>query len=306
MPRVLLNATANAAVLRHLFGEEEVRVAELMPLDPPPHTRHLAVRFKRYAKTWLTRNADERRRTLAEVRYLLHKVDPDGSLVAAGQVGLVTFAAIEQEFAEALGIRYVPATAPPAAQQAGRTMHFWAARGSNRLADCAVLLVVGTPALPDAQVYREARALYHDDALPIAEGTVVQGRTRCYVDPRVQALATFRTNEELTQCAHRNRPLRFDGRTVVTLCQGTVENLPITEEYTDLPALTDDGTDRKASTRAKAFAKLDAAAAALRAEGVPVTLRALRERAQVSQRTTLDWRARQATALRADTEAPPG
>jgi hypothetical protein len=218
----------------------------------------------------------------------------------------VTFAAIEQELAEALGIRSVPANAPLEEQAAGRTMHFWAARGSNRLADCAVLLVVGTPALPDAQVYREARALYHDDALPIAEGTEVQGGMRRYVDPRVQALATFRTNEELTQCAHRNRPLRYDGRTVVTFCQGTVENLPITEEYTDLPALTDAGTDRKATRRAEAFVKLDAAAAALRAEGVPATLRVLRERAQVSQRATLDWRAQQAANDGAEAATPPG
>lgn len=94
----------------------------------------------------------------------------------------------------------------------------------------------------------------------------------------------------LTQCAHRNRPLRYDGRTVVTFCQGDVEYLPITEEVTDLPTLTADGTDRKVANQEEVFARLDAAEAELRAQGEPQpTRRAVRARARAGQNLTSAW-----------------
>jgi len=43
---------------------------------------------------------------------------------------------------------------------------------------------------------------------------------------------------ELTQCSHCNRPLRYDGRVVVTLC---AEDLPVTTEISSLPQLTPEG-----------------------------------------------------------------
>src|SRR5215472_6034574 len=43
------------------------------------------------------------------------------------------------------------------------------------------------------------------------------------------------------ECAHRNRPLRYDGRVVVTLCADEILYLPVTTEITSLPQLTPEG-----------------------------------------------------------------
>ena len=70
---------------------------------------------------------------------------------------------------------------------------------------------------------------------------------------------------ELTQCAHRNRPLRYDGRMVVTLCADDVLYLPVTTEISSLPQLTPEGLPLALARRAaedrrmaNAVAKLEA------------------------------------------------
>jgi hypothetical protein len=78
--------------------------------------------------------------------------------------------------------------------------------------------------------------LYADDPLPIETTEGLDGK---YEDARLSELVEYLTNAELTQCAHRNRPLRHDGRIVVTLSSGTVDFLPITTEITGLPILKD-------------------------------------------------------------------
>ena len=112
---------------------------------------------------------------------------------------------------------------------ARRTGHFSRVRESLALEDCDVLLVVGTPTLRPEDVVRLARAYYHADPQMIDEASVrgEDGRWR-YRDPRLQRVADALTRAELTQCAHRNRPLRYDGRVVVTLCADDVLYLPVT------------------------------------------------------------------------------
>ena len=75
-------------------------------------------------------------------------------------MGLITHKDCERVMAEALGI----------AEHC--TGHFWGMRGSNRLEDCTVLLVVGTPAVRPEQVARLARAYYHADPQMIDETSV--------------------------------------------------------------------------------------------------------------------------------------
>ena len=68
---------------------------------------------------------------------------------------------------------------------------------------------------PEAQ-----RASDHADAAASDEAIVrgEEGRWR-YRDPRMRAEWRMRSPEPSSQeCAHRNRPLRYDGRIVVTLC----------------------------------------------------------------------------------------
>jgi hypothetical protein len=285
--RVALDATADLEIHARLLGAVVEIVEE--PVEPPPHMRHIAVRTgKRWGKMSQTApHGRDLKRTAAELRYLLQEIDPDGSKRAAGTVGLITYQGCEQELAEALGLRYVDPKTDNAGE--GRTGHFWGMRGSNRLEDCAIMLVVGTPSPNPEDVKRWARALYASDPEPLDEHAErIEGRWR-YRDARLQHFADYLSRAELTQCAHRNRPLRYDGRTVVTLCAGAVDFLPITTEITSLPQLTTDGAERATKAAAQTAEKLDKALADLRARGEKVTTRALAATAGVSLRDVGAW-----------------
>jgi hypothetical protein len=144
---------------------------------------------KRYGKTSLTaHHGRDLARAIAECRYLLRELDPDGALVAAGRVGLITHKDCEQAMAEALGI------------PAQRTGHFSRLRGSNALEDCDILLVVGTPAVRPEQVARLARAYYHAD-LEVIDETSVRGENGVwrYLDLRIQRVANALIRAELTR-----------------------------------------------------------------------------------------------------------
>lgn len=224
-PIALLDATADEELLR-LLGWGDVEIVH-EGVTPPPNMRHVAVRTgKRYSKTSLVDSwyAGKRlKTTIAEAKYLLRQLNPDGRL----RVGLVTFARCEHEMRKALGIR--------------RSGHFGAMRGSNELADCDVLLVIGTPVPNLEQLVWYARMLYRDDPEPIEEPTRDEkGRLR-FSDERLVRLVEYFSHAELTQVAHRNRPLRYDGRVVVTMCVGEIADLPATELITEFPQLTDDG-----------------------------------------------------------------
>ena len=83
---------------------------------------------------------------------------PNGTALAAAQLGLVTHKDCERALAEGLGIPE-------------RRGHFWGMRGSNRLEDCTILLVVSTPALRPDHMARLVRAYYHADPQVIAESS---------------------------------------------------------------------------------------------------------------------------------------
>src|SRR5260370_18379861 len=63
-------------------------------------------------------------------------------------------------------------------------------------------------------------------------------------------LDEYLPNAELTQVAHRNRPLRTDGRIVITLCEGEIDFLPVTETVYTLPQLDETGAPKQ-DTRAE-------------------------------------------------------
>lgn len=211
-------------------------------------------------------------------RYLLRELDPNGALVAAGRVGLITHKACKPAMAEALGI------------PADRTGHFWGMRGSNALEKCHILLVVGTPAVRPELIARLARAYYHADPQLIDE-TSVRGEDGVwhYRDPRMKRVADALTRAELTQCAHRNRPLRYDGRVVVTLCAEEILYLPVTTEITSLPQLTPEGVPLALARRAAEETRLARAAAYLQEHGEAVTSRALAQAAHISLNTACAW-----------------
>lgn len=236
-PRIVLDGTADVSLLRRLLGNNpldtvSIHVPEDLP--PPPHMRHIAVRLrthrggiKRYNKTSFTweHDASARARAIAEVEFLLQQLDADGDLRAADKVGLITFEGVEAEMREALSI------------PTRLSGHFWGVRGSNRFADCELLLVVGRPRIPTEQVVRMGNVLFANDEEPLdtRQYTEVDG-THHFRDARLEHLDTYLTRAELTQCAHRNRPLIFDHRTVVTFCDEPIAYLPATTEVQQLPS----------------------------------------------------------------------
>src|SRR5215831_16469954 len=103
---------------------------------------------------------------------------------------------------------------------------------------------------------------------------------------------------ELTQCAHRNRPLRYDGRVVVTLCADDVLYLPVTTEITCLPQLTPEGLPLALARRAAEETRMVKAVAKLEERGEAVTARAVAAAAHISLNTACAWlRQRETSAM---------
>src|ERR1051326_5301038 len=149
---------------------------------------------------------------------------------------------------------------------------------------------VGTPTLRPEDVSRLARAYYHADPQVIDETSVRGEDGRWHErDPRMQRVADALTRAELTQCAHRNRPLRYDGRVVVTLCAEDMLYLPVTTEISSLPQLTPEGLPLALARRAAEDTRMAKAVADLEERGEAVTARALAAAAHISLNTACSW-----------------
>jgi hypothetical protein len=292
MPLTLLDATPPPkSVLEAIFKRKVSQIHEVQA-PPPASMRHLAVRTgARYGITSLTAKGLQNRditRAIAQARYLLNQVDPDGDALAAGRVGLITFMECEQYIAEVLGIPYSSDTKHP---ECGRTAHYYGQRGTNHLEDCSILLVIGTPWPPPHEVVRLARAVYRDDSIPLDETIMTDDADHFtgYVDPRLQVFARWLSESELSQAAHRCRPLRHENRTVITMASGEVAYLPVTTEVKQLPTLTLDGENKREVSNAEKDARLEYAFAFLEEHGRTVTVDALRLVAQVRKAHAVKW-----------------
>lgn len=286
--RAVLDATApDEEILSLVLGAKvEIHRAEVAP---PPGTRHIAMRLgKRYGLTSLCATPHDKDngkplpnrymlRAVAEIRYLLRELDPDGAIHARESIGLVTFKGCEGEIGDELGI------------PEHRRLHFWAARGSNQLADCDLLFVVGTPQQNPASVERLARVIWANDPTPIDPTPRLNetGNVAGYKDPRVDKLNRYLIRAELTQCAHRSRALR-QARTVVTLCLEEIDYLPATETIIDLPMLSSAGLDAWKLRRQAERERLDQARQSFEEAGKTIhmiSVRAMRAAANCSTDT---------------------
>ena len=89
--------------------------------------------------------------------------------------------------------------------------------------------------------------------------------------------------------AHRNRPLRYDGRVVVTLYTEEILYLPVTTEISNLLQLTPEGVPMALARRAAEETCMANAAAALEKRGENLTSRALVPAAHISRNTACTW-----------------
>ena len=281
-PVVLLDATADQEIHSRLFRQS--LTINRVEVDPAPGYQHIAIRTgKRYGKTSLTTkrkdNSPNRdlNRAIAEARYMLQKVDPTGEQIRAESVGIISFMGCVDAMGDALGI------------PEHRRRHYWGIRGSNHLEDCAILLLVGTPTLRPDELLRQARALYRDDPELIKETNPEEYKqTKQHTDPRLQHYAQYMTNSELTQAAHRNRPVRHANRTVVSFCLGEIDFLPATETITELPYLTPEGEDSYEARRKDEEQRLEKAYADLSKDKQP-TQQELARTAKVRKQTAGEW-----------------
>ncbi|HEX3640931.1 MAG TPA: hypothetical protein VHV10_06555 [Ktedonobacteraceae bacterium] len=282
-PAILSDATVDEEIHGLIFGRK-LKI-ERAPADPAPGTRHIAIRSgKRYGKTSLaTRRKDGKpnrdlQRAIAEVRYELNKLDPSGEQIRSGKVGIISFQGCVNEIGEALGI------------PEERRGHYWGIRGSNHLEDCSILLLVGTPTLRPDELLRQARALYRDDPDPIKETSPEDYKsTGKHTDPRLQHFAEYTINAELTQAAHRNRPVRRENKTIVSFCLGDIDFLPATETIIELPFLTPEGEDSRETRRNDQEARLEKAYADLTKDGNKPTQDELRKAAKVDKARAAEW-----------------
>ena len=115
--------------------------------------------------------------------------------------------------------------------------HFGAERGTNRLAECDCLIVVGTPMPPQSDILEAAAMLYDDRLEPFntewsVEDRPFDGTDSAYPlggywnDRQLQALVDQFREAELMQAVHRARPLRRDVD-VYLLTNAPVPGLPV-------------------------------------------------------------------------------
>ncbi len=105
----------------------------------------------------------------------------------------------------------------------------------------------------------------------------------------MQHLAEHLSQSELTQAAHRNRPLTYDGRIVVTMCQGDVEYLPATETITSFPQLGTNGEAHEVVRLREVGERLRSALERIRARGEQPSVRKLTMEAHVRTEVVTAW-----------------
>lgn len=221
-PPVILNdATSNALIASRLLPGLAVKVNHL-EVQPPSDMRLIHVNTgKRWNKTSLVDRAssiEQQRYAVRVVQEVLKQED-----IVPERLGLITYKRIEDRLGEMLGVATYHDGAT--GKECPLSLHFGGLRGSNILEECDVLVVIGTPMPALEDIMRYAQAIFYEDTEPILD----------YQDERFKLVADYLIKSEITQACHRNRPLRYHGRTVIVLSQVIPDNLPVTTEVVDLP-----------------------------------------------------------------------
>jgi len=272
---VHLDAYVDETIHKLLFGKE-LKILRT-PINPAPGMEHLGVRDDNfYGKTALTAVHKDGSpnttlaATIKKAKYMLKKVNPDGSK----KVALISHMECVDKIAEALGL--------PEKQ----TGYYWNVRGSNSWEKCDILLLIGTPTLNPQTIATIARSLYFNDPEPICEDWT---REDGYKDQRLKHLAQFLTSSELSQAAHRTRAIRHANKTVISFCEGEIKDLPITETYISLPYMTEEGENLYEIKKNDATDKIKTAYEELSREGNRPTTEDVRKKAEVGRNKVVEW-----------------
>ena len=281
-PKLILDATANAGLLRALFPTTPIQIEQpTLPLG----ARVIQIIGRDWAKSTLRH--DDRQGDGKFTRW----VEDVASQIRPGRRTLVVCTLEwEEELRAALAARGHPEV---------RVAHYGALRGSNAYQGHDVILAqVYHPNLE--QLIREGRALFADDPLPLDERVISAPRmlqdatgaawriqVPTFADPRLAALLEQRREAELLQCALRGRP--FDHPEVqITL----LFSLPVPGLEPTLIAEAPQGPESNGGRERSVQARLCAAAQQLLDRGVRVIdVAMLAEAAQVSVvATRKHWR----------------
>jgi hypothetical protein len=223
-PKLILDATANAGLLRALFPTTPLQIEQ-----PAIEMRARVVQVigRDWAKSTLRR--DDRETNAKFTRW----VDDVACQIRPDRPTLVV---CTLEWAEELR-----AALAARGHSNARVAHYGALRGSNAYRGHDVILAqVYHPNLE--QLIREGRALFADDALPLEEEVVLaprmlqdasgacwQVQVPTFADPRLAALLEQRREAELLQCALRGRPFDHPDVQITLLFSLPVPGLTPTE-----------------------------------------------------------------------------
>jgi hypothetical protein len=231
-----------------------------LEVQPPPNMQLIHVNTgKRWNKTSLVDRSSSIDQQRYAVRVVQEILKQEG--IVPERLGLITYKRIEDRVGEMLGVAtYRDETT---GKECPLSLHFGGLRGSNLLKECDVLVVIGTPMPALEDIMRYAQAIFYEDTEPILN---------CH-DERFKLVADYLIQSEITQACHRNRPLRYHGRTVIVLSSVTPDYPPVTTEVVDLP--------RFDANKKDAHERLPVAWEAMEAEDEPITIEKLSQCAHV-------------------------
>lgn len=235
-PVLMLNATADAEIMRDLVGDVEIVSPVVMVQDGNEVIQDITRNNAKSAYTGDSGDAQARRETwLDQIRS--HVTDEKDTVI-------VTTKAL---------VKHVESAFPMA-----KIAYYLGLEGRNDL-QAGTTILANAPAVNVDAVKREARALWPNIDLTMTRSSVAFDYRNAadellaveqfdFIDKRAQALLEQHRDASAVQAVHRARLMRETGRKVVTLFARPVPGLKPTKIITDKPSVTTHQAARKQAT----------------------------------------------------------
>ena len=136
-------------------------------------------------------------------------------------------------------------------------VHYFGVRGSNDFRDMEQVILFGVPGIPPEDVLLMAGALFYRENLNTAQEDLVRRfpgtdkgiKVRCYVEPKLQAIAAAFREVEMIQAAHRIRLINDESKNVVIIAGIVLDGFPPNELHTIQDILGPAESTRKVQRR---------------------------------------------------------